>query len=178
MMRVVLRGAALSVAPAAASFGASAGPVSAAATTMPADQLGPIYPSPLPSSALPSSGPGVTIVGNCPAFPFTDPVGFQFTSGSAVFFGSATNPKTNGRSIEGTATLLDDSNPTTYSGHTTLWFGQNTNPTGNLQQHFGETISFSGSGPDGSIIITAYLGATTSASGNESGRGRLKVTCS
>lgn len=160
-------------------FSASAA-YAAPAMTVPAANLGPIYPSPLPSGSLPSAGPGVTIVGNCPGFLFTDPVGVSFNSGNAVFYRIPNgDPRlANGGNIEGNATLLDGSIPTSYSGHAHLWFGQNINPTGNQQAYFGETISIQVAGPDGSITITANPGGNFSASGNSNGWGVLKVTCS
>jgi len=155
--------------------------VAAPAQTMPAATMPPIYPSPLPNGAIPESGPGVKIVGNCPAWLFSDPIGFQFTSGNAVLYRippGAPPGVSNGANAEGQATLMDGANPTTYSGHTHLWFGQNSNPTGKAQGYFGETISFNGSGPGGSISITANPGFSSSASGNLNQWGQVKVTCS
>jgi hypothetical protein len=155
--------------------------LAAPAQTMHAADLPPIYPSPSPNGALPSGGPGVKIVGTCPGWLFTDPVGFQFTSGNAVEYQippGAPPGVSNGANVEGTATLMDGLNPTAFSGHTHLWFGQNSNPTGNLENYFGETISFSGTDGTNSISITANPGFIQSASGHQSGWGQVKVTCS
>lgn len=131
---------------------------------------------------LPSSG-GAEIVGNCPAFLFSDPVGFQFTSGNAVIYRIVSlNPlNINGGNAEGNADLVDLTTglPSGYQGHTHFWFGQNINPTGNSQFYIGDTLTFQGTGPgNSSITITGSGGGTISASGHGSGWGHLKVTCS
>ena len=161
----------------------------AAATTLPATALGPIYPSPAPNLNLPSGGSGVRIVGNCPSPLFSQGVGFVFNSGNAVEYGPTSHPATAGANVEGNATLVlttvVDGVPaypptfTEYSGHTHLWFGSNVNPTGNSQSVFAETIMFNGSTPDGQTIsITANPGGTESASGHQSGWGHLNLICS
>jgi len=166
-----------------------------AAYHVPPQDLPPIYPAEgqTPNGALPASGPGVTVVGNCPAYLFgtpdgtnaTDAVGFAFDSGNAHFYRLTTpgDPTTGqGANAEGTATLVIGDNPnptiTPYTGKTHLWFGSNTNANGHM--YFGETISYHGTTPDGShsITFTSNPGFNVSVSGNQNGWGVLKVTCS
>ena len=178
-------------------FGSAA--FGAPAVHPPVSELGIIYPSPDPTGALPPGGPGVTVVGTCPAFLLGgNAIGFLFQSGNATLYrippGSPPGTS-NGGNVEGIAdlvyaapgipptqttpgvppsqTVFTDSG---YQGHSHLWFGTNSNANG--QSYFGETISFSGTAPDGSTIsITANPGSNTSASGNMNGWGKLKVTC-
>ena len=183
MLRKTLFVTALTLAATGLGIGAA---MAAPATTLPAPDLGIIYPSPSQSQTLPPVGsPGVTVVGlaNCPSFLFADPqpVGFEFQSGNAVLY-RISDGTPNGGNAEGIATLVDGSTLTAYAGQTHLWFGTNINPnnngTTNQQAYFGETISFHGAAPDGSsITITANPGGNTSASGNQNGWGVLKVTC-
>jgi hypothetical protein len=147
-----------------------------------------IVPSP-DGSPLPSSGQGVQIAPDCLNLPefgflFTDVIGLQFDAGHAHIYRVDSQGNPGGANVEGNATLVDVTTgyQTQWSGMTHYWFGQNTNPnfslTGNMQQYFGETVSFSGSASDGSTIsITANPGGVTSASGHSSGWGHLKVTC-
>lgn len=133
-------------------------------------------------------------------------IGFAPQSGSAVEYRippGAPPGVSNGANFEGIADLVyadpglapSSENPngvppagtnltdSGYTGHTHLWFGSNTNPNfnppnGNLQQYFGETISFQGTAPNGATItITANPGFNSSASGHMNGWGKLKVTC-
>jgi hypothetical protein len=130
---------------------------------------------------IPAGQEGVKVVGNCPAAYFTDDMQIVFASGNAVMYRDG-----NGANVEGQAELYDGTTGTGYTGHTHLWFGQNVNPNnsgipgvGNQQQWFAQTLSFDGSGPDGtSLTISASFGGGLSASGNESGWTHVKVTCS
>jgi hypothetical protein len=155
-------------------LGISATAAFAAATTMPAADLGPFTTG---GGGLPSSGPGVRISGNCPGFLFTDSPTIDFSSGKAVFYGPVSNLNTNGGNVEGTATLTFASTTATYVGHLHLWFGQNINNQG--QSYFGQTLTFQGSGTLGALTITASGGQTTAANpaGNTSGWGHVNVTC-
>lgn len=160
----------------------------AATTTKDASLLGPIPPftdnvTGKPISIAQQAVEGVPYVtkGNCPAWVINDPLVFTFTSGNAVLYRpSAMGPQ--GGNAEGQAELWDIVGSalvdTGYGGHTHLWFGSNINPTGNLQQYFGETGSFQGSAADGtSITITANPGFAQSASGHQNGWGKVSVTC-
>ena len=144
---------------------------SASATNFPAPDLGPI-----PMSALPSAGPGVNVSGDCPGYLFTDGVVIQFLNGTAVLYGPASNPNTFGGNAQGDATLTFNSSggsaDATYTGHTHLWFGVNSNNKG--QFYSGQTASFNGDG----LTITASGGETISNSGHVSGWGHVNVRCS
>ena len=101
---------------------------------------------------------------------------FVFTSGSGVFYGPASNPLTAGFNLIGQANLVvKDSGVVSAidAGHAHLWAGTNVNPTGNLQNYDGETVSFQGA----LISFQATFGGTTSASGNTPGWFHSKLTC-
>lgn len=161
-------------------LGTSATGAFAAATHLPAAELGPISMGPLPPA-----GPGVKVSGDCPGFLFTvtESVTFVFSSGSAVLYGPASNPNTNGGNVQGIATVTftsaTGSVDGTYVGHTHLWFGQNVNNKG--QSYFGQTASLQDNGTDGttgSLTVTASGGETRSESGHLSGWGHVNVMCS
>jgi len=147
-----------------------------------------IIPSP-DNSPLPSSGKGVDVAPACLNIPefgflFTDVIGLQFDAGHAHIYRVDSSGNPGGANVEGIATLVDVTAAfqTQWSGMSHFWFGQNINPnfslTGNQQQYFGESVSFSGSASDGSTIqITANPGGNVSASGHQNGWGHLKVTC-
>jgi hypothetical protein len=153
-------------------LGASSSAALATATQFPAAGLT------IDLGPLPPPSKGIDVVGNCPSFAFTDNVALQFTSGTAHNYGPGPNPGTFGGNAEGNGTLLDNGSPAGYTGHLHAWFGVNINPTGNLQNYNGETVSFHGSGPAGSIQINASFGGGSSASGNPTGWAHVKVVCS
>jgi len=139
----------------------------------------------VPIGALELSGPGVKVASACTGTAFSflgDPIGFSYSSGSAVFYQippGGTIFDANGGNIEGTATLVDlaTGEPTSYTGHTHLWFGQNSNNNGQFYE--GATLSFNGSDGNGSsVTISANPGFIQSASGHQSGWGQEKITCS
>jgi hypothetical protein len=172
--RPVIRLAVIGVLACAGVLGASAPAAFAGASTFPAAGLK------IDVGSVPPPGKGVSVVGDCPGYLFTDDMAFKFTSGSAVGYGPASNPLTFGGNAQGDAFLFDrtTASPTGYAGHLHVWFGVNVNPTGNLQNYNGETVSFNGSGPAGSITINASFGGGQSASGNPTGWAHVKVTCS
>jgi hypothetical protein len=145
----------------------------AAATTGPADGLA------LDLGPLPAGQQGVTIVGDCPSYLYTDDIGLMFADGNFVSYRDG-----NGANAEGDAWLVDNTTDTgLYEGQTHIWFGQNINPnyspTGNQQTWFAETLTFHGSASDGSsITLSASFGGGLSASGSESDWTHVKVTCS
>ena len=155
----------------------------AAAGALATGSAGPVsnYPIPLGKHGLPSSGKGVSVVGACPGFLFSDPTELLFTVGNAVSYGPTPNPGTYGGNVEGNAELVDGTtgDSTGYAGHAHAWLGQNTNPTGNGQSVRAETVDFHGTDPAGdSITIQASVGETNTASGNMNGWEQVKITCS
>jgi hypothetical protein len=128
--------------------------------------------------APPGSFPNITVTGDCPAFLFTDVLGFDFSSANAHI--NRIDPVTgapNNANAEGIATLLDNGAPTAYSGQTHAWFGQNVNPNG--RQWFGSTVSFTGTAADGSTISfsTNPGGSFNPTTGTGNGWGQETVTC-
>jgi len=121
-----------------------------AAYHVPPQDLPPIYPAEgqTPNGALPASGPGVTVVGNCPAYLFGTP---------------DDNPN---------PTI------TPYTGKTHLWFGSNTNANGHMYFGETISFHGTTPDGSHSITITANPGFNVSVSGNQNGWGVLKVTCS
>lgn len=170
---------------AVAASGASASSP-AGATTLPSSALGTIVPG--PPGGFPSGGPGVKVTGTCPAWLFSDPAGVTFSSGNAVLYqpdnsgipGLFGLPPFDGGNVQGNATLADvaDSTQASYTGQAHLWYGLTYSPAGNQQFYFGETLSFRGSGPAGSISLSANPGFTVSASGHNSGWGQFDLRCS
>ncbi len=168
--KYIVRVAAASVAAGCCALAVFAGGASAQGMTFPAAGL---------SIGFPGLPPGAT-TGNCPSSLLNaSSVAFTFTSGNAVSYGPTPNPMTFGGTAQGQAQLVVVDPPSTVpividQGHMLAWFGVNTNPTGNAQNYDGTNLAFHG----GSISVQASFGGTTSASGNESGWGHLKVTCS
>jgi hypothetical protein len=167
----------------------------AVATTVPISPTNPLF---IPIGTPPPPGSqGVTWV-NCPASVQTPFAAIEFVDGNGHVYGPSTHPLTNGANVEGNAYWLGfDGDPTvagsnpnlvySFYGHGHVWFGQNNYPTaggpapGSNAQVTAQTIMFHGSGVGGSIgtiDVQASFGATQSASGNQSGWGHLKVTCS
>jgi hypothetical protein len=173
----------------AAVCGAAAtGAFAAPAQTMPAADLTAYLGLPVPVFAAPFVEPGtfpnVKVTGNCSAAPwlFTDTVGLDFQSGNAVVYrgqsGDVFPFLPGGLNAEGVATLDDFTTgmPTGFVGRTHAWLGQNANANG--QFYAGETVTFSGTAPDGSTIsFTANPGEIHSAAGHQGGWGEQNLSC-
>jgi hypothetical protein len=171
------------------------GTASAVATQIPIDPSNPLF---IPIGAPPPAGtPGVTFV-NCPATVQSAYAAIEFVDGNGHEYGPTTHPLTSGGNVEGNAYWIgfagDPTQPGptpqvvyTFSGQGHAWFGQNNVPTpggpapgGNAQVQ-AETFMFHGIGvgdSSGSLDVQASFGMTQSASGNQSGWGHLKATCS
>ncbi len=132
------------------AMGVAASAASAAAAT-----TGSAAGLPVDLGPLPAAQKGVTIVGDCPSYLYTDDIGLLFVDGNFVSSRGGNNAN-----AEGDAWLVDNTTETgLYEGKAHVWFGQNINPnyspTGNQQQWFAQTISFHGSAPDGTSITSA-----------------------
>jgi hypothetical protein len=140
--------------------------------------VGPIIPpGPLP--------PGVVIPGNCPAFLSTGNWMLAFVSGNAVMhFTQNANGDWGGLTATGQAQLTNLTTGTVeYAGQATEWGGggQNSNPGGppTQQSAGGFTSHFHGSGPAGSIDISASQHSTTNNAGTPTAnKFNVNVTCS
>jgi hypothetical protein len=185
--------------------GLAAGPAGAApATTMPAANLTaflgvpvPIFASPFTDPTAGPTFPDVKMTGNCEAAPWLfagtsngpPTLWLDFQSGNAVVYRPNSNPVfqflPGGLNAVGEAKLVmltgfTDSGPTFgdtgFAGPAHVWLGQNAN--GNGQMYLGETVTFSGTAPDGSTIsFTANPGFVQSASGHQSGWGQQNLSC-
>jgi hypothetical protein len=177
--------------------GLAAGPAGAGgngAVNMPAEDLTSYLGVPVPVIASPFVPPGtfpnVKVSGNCDdpsvSWLFTDIVGLDFQSGNAVVYQGPSGPVIpflpGGLNAVGVATLdtLDPATftatPTDYVGRAHIWFGQNANANG--QSVIAETVTFTGTAPDGSTIsFNTNPGGTTSASGHQSGWGQQNLSC-
>jgi hypothetical protein len=152
-----------------------------------------VYPG---EPGLPFPTHNVKVSGNCvTAAPwlFSDQLGFNFIGGNGHVYqldgGTSLAPTfPGGANATGTAELVDFNNPDgsnppdfltpgqTYTGRAHVWLGQNGNAKGQLVG--AETVTFSGTAPDGSTIsIIANPGSTTSASGNQNGWGQENLSC-
>ena len=132
--------------------------------------------------------PNVKVNGNCvDAAPwlFTDSFGLNFVSGNAVVYRVNGNTPLapgfpGGLNAEGVAQLVDFSGPgdgQIYTGPAHVWLGQNGNAQGQVVG--AQTVSFSGTAPDGSTIsFTVNPGTTTAAHMNhQNGWGQQNLSC-
>ena len=113
-------------------------------------------------------------------------VGLDFQSPNAVMYRGQSGPLfpflPGGLNAEGVAMLdvLDPATftatPTGFVGRAHVWLGQNANANG--QSVIAETVSFTGTAPDGSTLsFTVNPGSTTSASGHQIGWGQQNPNC-
>lgn len=118
--------------------------------------------------------PPVAVPANCP-FGQTDDASVLMLSGHGVFYGTENpNGDWGGQTIEGTAQFtVGDA---TYTGHLTTWGGGGNNIKG--QNEGGDTLSFHGTGSNGTLDVHVTGHGTTSASGNQSGHMSGTITCS
>jgi hypothetical protein len=119
--------------------------------------------------------PPVQVPANCP-FGQNDDASFLMLSGNGVFHDSQNkNGDWGGSTIEGIAQFTVGT--ATYVGHLTMWGGGGNNAKG--QNEGGQTMTFHGTGPDGTLDVHVNGHGTTSASGNQVGN-QLNgtITCS
>jgi hypothetical protein len=117
----------------------------------------------------------VQVPTNCP-FGQTDDASILMLSGNGVFHGSENkNGEWGGETIEGIAQFTVGT--ATYTGHLTIWGGGGNNIVG--QKEGGETLTFHGTGQDGTLDVHVTGHSTTSASGNQVGNQLTgTITCS
>ena len=117
--------------------------------------------------------------------PTNDTFVLNFVSGNADVYRTSNSPLFNslpgGLNAEGTADLIDlSTGDTGFVRPAHVWLGQNANANG--QYYAGETVSFSGTAPDGSTIsITVNPGEVHAASAPPgpptSGWGQQNLSC-
>jgi hypothetical protein len=108
--------------------------------------------------------PFVTVLGNCPAFLFTDGWILNFVTGNAVFHDTTNkNGDWGGFTAEGPAVLASSDGTAQYAGHATEWGGGGNNSGGQTEGGF--TLNFNGSGLAGAISIHVNQHSTTNNGG-------------
>ena len=112
---------------------------------------------------------------NCP-FPNGD-AALTITSGNFVsHFTSNNNGGWGGETLTGQAVFSENGTPL-YAGHLTTWDGAGNNAK--AQTENGDTLTFHGSGPAGSLDIHANFHGITNAAGTLTANVQnVKVTCS
>ena len=128
-------------------------------TLMEPDQNGVLQP------AFPAIDVGPTMAPpNCPFFGEDVFINFVAGEGNGVLHGSFNaNGDWGGGTGEGPGTITDGEGNVLYSGHLTEWGGGGNNAK--AQSENGFTLSFTGTGVDGSITVNAVSHMTTNAHG-------------
>jgi hypothetical protein len=163
-MKSIIRVSAVGALAGIGLLGAS-GSAFGAAQKIPTVLFNPVITNPAP----------VPIPANCP---FTnDDFALNFVGGNGNMHDTSNkNGDWGGGNGEGPAVFSDEEG-TLYSGHLHVWFGEGNNAKAQTEQGF--TLTFHGTGPDGTLDIHANTHQTTNAGGTPTSNiQNITITCS